>query len=223
VTLQHAAIVGNVEAMKLILDWVPHITMIASTDIGDAAPIHQAVLFGHMEATKLLLEREPLCLFLSNGYGQSILHLAAQEGHTALLQMLLRDYVPVATQLHNLDRETYRASLRARLPKFAAAIPNYEYWLKQYYEVQYIDIPDNHQWTAAHLAAHNGRVDILNLLRHHGSDSSLRNVDGYTAHELLHREHETSTRTPMHNGTILWERQVIESNSVRFGHSFGVG
>jgi len=42
---------------------VPHITMIASTDIGDAAPIHQAVLFGHMEATKLLLEREPLCLF----------------------------------------------------------------------------------------------------------------------------------------------------------------
>lgn len=208
-TLHHAAIVGNIEAMKLILDWAPHIIMVASTDAGESAPIHQAILCGHIEATKLLLEREPRCLFLPNAYGQAVLHMAAQEGHMALLQMLLQDYVPIATQVLALNREPYRASLEVRLQKFAEVVPNYEHWLKQYHDVEYIDVPDNHLRTAAHHAADNGHANILNLLAHHGSDLSLRNVEGYTAHELLYREHEPTIRM----GRGRCEGWVIQSGS----------
>jgi len=129
-TLHHAAIVGNVETMKLILDWVPRIIMIVTTDTDESGAVHQAAMLGHIEATKLLLDREPRLVFGPNAYGQAVLHIAAQSGNLAMMQMLLRDYLPTATRVFGVDRELYRVSLQTKLQKFAA-VPNYEHWLRQ--------------------------------------------------------------------------------------------
>ncbi|KAL3041036.1 hypothetical protein OYC64_011921 [Pagothenia borchgrevinki] len=139
--------------------------------------LHFAAQFGRINTCQRLLETITDSRLLNEGdeRGLTPLHLASKEGHTKMVQLLLRkgalfhsDYKDW-TCLHHAASEGYTQTMEILLSA----------------NIKLLDKTDEDGSTALHLAAKAGHVAAVRLLMARGADICLNNNDGSFLHEAL--------------------------------------
>ena len=107
-----------------------------------------------------------------NGQNQTVLMLAAYNGHTELVEALI-DRGGKVNHLDSVNRTALMYCSSGPFPETT------ELLLDNGADVNIID--NNEKWTALMFAAAEGQVDNVKLLLEHGADWKLKDIDGDTA------------------------------------------
>ncbi|MBN3276216.1 TRPA1 protein, partial [Polyodon spathula] len=146
------------------------------------SPLHFAagqVLFGRFNTCHRLLESVTDCRLLNEGdeTGMTPLHLASQNGHIKVVELLLRkgalflrDYKGW-TCLHYAAMEGYTQTMKILLET----------------NIKLIDKADEEGNTALHLAAREGHASSVSLLLSKGAEISLNKSEASFLHEAIHQ------------------------------------
>lgn len=157
--------------------------------------LHFAAQYGRINTCQRLLETITDSRLLNEGdeRGLTPLHLASKEGHTKVVQLLLRkgalfhsDYKGW-TCLHHAASEGYTRTMDILLAA----------------NLKLLDKTDEDGNTALHLAAREGHVAAVRLLLHRGADIILNKNDASFLHEALQ-----NGRKDVVNAVIDSERSV---------------
>ncbi|XP_041097088.1 transient receptor potential cation channel subfamily A member 1-like [Polyodon spathula] len=143
------------------------------------SPLHFAAGFGRFNTCHQLLEtmRDSRLLNEGDEKGMTPLHLASQNGHIKVVELLLRkgalflcDYKG-RTCLHYAAVEGYTQTMKILLEK----------------NINLIDKADEEGNTALHLAAREGHVSSVSLLLSKGAEISLNKSEATFFHEAIHQ------------------------------------
>jgi cytohesin len=140
-------------------------------------PLHRASWDGDPDVVRLLLERGA-DLKAKSVKHSTPLHIAAENGKFAVAQVLLLKHRSMA----------YRRDIDSQTPLHKASSGQYlniiELLLSFLEDRDDIDMQDNEQRTALHLAVDEGKVDALRLLLKHGACVYARNNNRRTPLDL---------------------------------------
>lgn len=176
--LHHSAAQGHYEIVSLLIE--------AGVDInirnyrGETA-LMQACQFGHWEVVLTLV------LFKANIHkmdylnGGTALHLAALNGHSRCIRILLADYIPSINKLYKFLKK--RSRIEECISESSEGTSLYEI----------INAPADGGVTALHMAALNGHVDSLHLLLDLGASMTEITVEDGTTIDLI-----GAGSTPLH-------------------------
>ncbi|XP_033856922.3 transient receptor potential cation channel subfamily A member 1-like [Acipenser ruthenus] len=143
------------------------------------SPLHFAAGYGRFNTCHQLLEtmRDSKLLNEGDENGMTPLHLASQNGHIKVVELLLRkgalflcDYKG-RTCLHYAAVEGYTQTMKILLEK----------------NIKLIDKADEDGNTALHLAAREGHVSSVSLLLSKGAEISLNKSEATFFHEAIHQ------------------------------------
>ncbi|XP_065915152.1 transient receptor potential cation channel subfamily A member 1-like [Dysidea avara] len=120
--LHDAAKNGNLKQVTLLLD---RGGMIVTTKDG-FSPLHYACFRGHLNVATKLLKRHPFQKDLVTNNGDTALHLAATNGHSAIVKLLLDNDVPIT---HNVQQASFLDIAMFKRDNCVATVAvNHERW-----------------------------------------------------------------------------------------------
>ncbi|XP_051785308.1 transient receptor potential cation channel subfamily A member 1b [Erpetoichthys calabaricus] len=143
------------------------------------SPLHFAAAFGRINTCQRLLERMKDTRLLNEGdeKGMTPLHLAAQNGHTRVVEILLRKGALFLcdhkgwTCFHYAAEEGYTQTMKILLET----------------NIKLMDKADEDGNTALHLAAREGHAAAVALLLDKGAEINLNKSEGSFLHEAIYR------------------------------------
>ncbi|EXJ68497.1 uncharacterized protein A1O5_08290 [Cladophialophora psammophila CBS 110553] len=170
-------------------------------------PIHFAVQTGNLNGVKFLLDKNPKCAHLCGEDGISPLWIAAQQGHTRIVKLLIDGYqadVNTAstdskrTPLHQASQNGHTEIVRILLDK--GALPDLRdsegvsplWTAAQKGSVETVNLlvsrpnveidamPTDIKRTALHQAAQGGHTEIVRVLLEHGANVDPKDLRGIT-------------------------------------------
>jgi ankyrin repeat protein len=180
-----------------------------------------------------------------DGMKLNALHLAAYNGHTAILGLLLKNGANVHadndgnwTALHSAAYKGHEAVLRLLLEHGAdihakdgtdctalhwAVLNGHEAALRLLLEHGAdVHAKNNKKWTALHLTASNGHETMLRLLVEHGADVHAKDDRDWTAlHFAAYNGHETVLRLLLKNGADVHAREQKNLTALYLANSAG--
>ncbi|WP_339048791.1 ankyrin repeat domain-containing protein [Candidatus Mesenet endosymbiont of Phosphuga atrata] len=134
----------------------------------DETPLHSAVIYGHTEIAKLLLDKE--ANIEASYYSKTPLHYAAEYGRTEIAQWLLDERADAEAKINNHQVPT---------PLHEAAMNGHtgvaELLLKHGVNV---DVENCYGETPLHKAVNNGHTKIVRLLLKYGASIKIRDFLG---------------------------------------------
>ncbi|KAI6680580.1 hypothetical protein NL676_034461 [Syzygium grande] len=175
--LHYSAAQGHHEIVSLLLESGVDINL---RNYRGQTALMQACQYGHWEVVQTLI------LFKANIHrsdylnGGTALHLAALNGHTRCIRLLLADYIPSKPDVWNILRR--RSNSEEPIAEFD------EHALSQV-----INRPSDGGITALHMAALNGHVESVQLLLNLGASVSVVTAEDGTTIDLI-----GAGSTPLH-------------------------
>ncbi len=133
-----------------------------------------AIEKGHLSTAEYLIKEAKADVNIGDKYNETALHLAAGDGHIETVKLLCESGAQV-------DRKHEKYFLRTPLQRASEEghISTVEYLIKE--AKADVNIADNFNDTALHLAAREGKSDIVNLLCEHGANIDGKGSEGRTA------------------------------------------
>ncbi|CAH1396913.1 unnamed protein product [Nezara viridula] len=205
--LHRAAEEGSVRAIKALLRVGVDVD---SFDQWRRTPAHVAATSGKLQALRALYHHGGADLELVDNRGDSLLHSAADRGHTEVVRWLLRHGVDVEVSGRGGWRPLHRASQQGHLetvrmlldngacPNMMAdvggtALHRAAWWDKL--EVAHlliarganIDVADNRSDTPLHMAAKLGHLEMVRLLLDCGANPAIADRSNMTPHDWAQR------------------------------------
>ena len=176
----------------------------------EVAPLYYAAMLGFRDLAECLIAKHPQHVTVRGGREVTPLHVAALEGHSDILSLLIEHGADLNGRGKFGDTPLNRASERGRLEagRFllnrgadvdvqceykntalaAAAARGYVEFAQILLEHgAMIDVRCELGRTPLHWAAINGRTEVVRLLLERGADTHVRDEDGKTASELALR------------------------------------
>lgn len=166
--LHMAARDGQVEIAKLLLQFGAESSV---TNINRRTPLHTAVQYGQLGMARLLLDHDHINA--SDRLGFTALHLAVKQGSIELVTLLLEAGAD-ANIANNKGFYPLHTFASFMTPKIAIG----ELLLQYDAEVNADTGIFNFQYTALHLAAYVGSVEVIELLIECGADISALSTRG---------------------------------------------
>ena len=146
---------------------------------------------GFDKAVELVLLEEDL--YSRNNYGQTALHLAAEQGHEVVVQLLIDREAVISVR----DEE---GSMLSHQPAWSSNQAATQLPPSEGADIV-VNIQNKNGETALHSAAHWGHEEVVQLLLSSGADATLRNDDGQTAlHCAAYRGHEEMVQLLLSSG-----------------------
>ena len=173
--LHYAAIWG----LHFIVDFliVKHSQNVNTRDFtGDATPLHLASSFGHLKATRMLIEHGA-DVTAQNEFGGTPLHLASQNGYEAVALVLIERGAGVEAQNNHGETPLHLAS-RNGDTEFARMLVE---------RGADVEARNKDGETPLQLASRTGLVEVARMLIERGADMAAPNKDGETALHLAFR------------------------------------
>ncbi|KAK1434768.1 hypothetical protein QVD17_00519 [Tagetes erecta] len=176
--LHHSAAQGHHEIVSLLIESGVDINL---KNYRGQTALMQACQYGHWEVVLTLV------LFKANIHktdclnGGTALHLAALNGHSRCIRILLADYIPSVPTFYKLVKK------RSKLQEFVSEANE----RTSLYEI--INRPADGGVTALHMAALNGHVDSLCLLLDLGASVNVVTLEDGTTIDLI-----GAGSTPLH-------------------------
>ncbi|XP_077977548.1 transient receptor potential cation channel subfamily A member 1-like [Glandiceps talaboti] len=153
-----AAIVGNVEESKRLLDSDP--SLLNSRDIIGATPLHYAVRYNHKDIVQELLSRKVDVNRKVPEYKVTALHLAARRNFTNIMRRLI-----------NNDCDINARDQNGMVPLHLSTQQGHSEATKLFlYVGADVNVRDSDQMTPLHYAAQRGDVMMCQLLLSYGAD-----------------------------------------------------
>lgn len=176
--LHQAALSGNVDIMRLLLD---HGAVVDIADSKNMRPLHYGSWQGHDGLVELLLLHHADVNQPASD-GNTPLHLASEHGHFCVVRKLLEAGADATLTNHH-----HRTPLdvacefgRIRVVELLLDSPTVQSLIDA---TPQLDNLDNERTTCLHLAARNGHVDIIKLLLEAGVDINRQTLQGTCLHE----------------------------------------
>ncbi|XP_067431652.1 ankyrin repeat and death domain-containing protein 1B [Thunnus thynnus] len=171
-TALHYAVAGkNTEAVQLLLQ---RRVKVDQKDKYGVAPIHLAAWFGSLEILKLLV-RSGAEQKIDNEEGQNIMHCAAINNHTEILEYIVDDL-----QMKELDKDDESGQRAFALAAEHGCVEMLELLMEPHYNMATMK-PNKRGDTPLHLAARKGHLDAVQLLLQSFDTRDEVNMDGETA------------------------------------------
>lgn len=148
---------GNHEALKMLLEKSPDLTI---KDNFSMTVLHHAIMIGDCDGMRMLLSTEDAPINAKNAYGETPLILAAKEGDTSIVNLL----ISYDKQKFSKDRLRQTIDLKSEKVK--------------------LDEKDSNGKTALMHAAESGHKDAVNSLVNAGVNTKEQDNDGNTALDL---------------------------------------
>ncbi|XP_077601127.1 ankyrin repeat and death domain-containing protein 1A-like [Stigmatopora nigra] len=171
-TALHYAVAGkNKEAVELLLR---RRVQVDQRDKFGVAPIHLAAWFGSLEILKLLV-RAGAEQKVENEEGLNILHCAAINNHTAIV-----DYIVNDLQMKELDKDDQSGYCAFAMAAEHGCLQMLKMLMEPDYDMATMK-PNKKGDTPLHLSARNGHLDTVQLLLHCFDIQDEVNTEGETA------------------------------------------
>uniref|UniRef100_A0A4W4E7P5 Death domain-containing protein n=1 Tax=Electrophorus electricus TaxID=8005 RepID=A0A4W4E7P5_ELEEL len=180
--LHYAVACKNVEAVDLLL------RRRAKLDLPDkygVTAIHLAAWFGSLEILKLLVqsgadqrvetEVSLIILNIKHYYGMNMMHCAAVNDHTEIVQYIVKDL-----QMRELDKEDHHGSRPFAVAAEHGRVTMLQMMMEEDYKMATMEGNQNGD-TPLHLAARNGHLEAMQLLLESFAIRNEVNHDGETA------------------------------------------
>ena len=140
----------------------------------DFANIAKSIIVGDIDSVQLFLNKNPNLVF-ENEFGETLLHLAADNSQYDIVKLLLSLKACPNTQNSigesPLHVSIFRSDSKiAKLLLFKGANPN---------------LQNNNKETCLHYAVQYKEVGLISTLLHYGADSSIKNIHGLSAWDVL--------------------------------------
>jgi ankyrin repeat protein len=148
--------------------------------------VHEAVAIGDLHRVIQFLDADPALIRVPSHDGWTLLHMASYFGHADIVHLLLSRGADVNERSANdLNNTPLHSALAGRRFAIAQLLVEHE---------TDVNASNRRGWTALHLAASAGNLDMVKYLMQHGAKAGLRNVDGLTPADLaLERGYPTVT------------------------------
>ncbi|XP_023733862.1 probable E3 ubiquitin-protein ligase XBOS32 isoform X1 [Lactuca sativa] len=176
--LHHAAAQGHHEIVSLLIESEVDINL---RNYRGQTALMQACQYGHWEVVMTLVLYKANIHKTDHLNGSTALHLAALNGHSRCIRILLADYIPSISKFYKLIKK------RSRIQEFVSESNEGN----SLYEI--INKPADGGVTALHMAALNGHVDSLHLLLDLGASVNEVTVEDGTTIDLI-----GAGSTPLH-------------------------
>ena len=173
----------------------------------DAVPLYYAARLGFRELAEYLIAKHPEHVNARGGVEETSIHVAALEGHSDILSLLIEHGADVNGRGRNSNTPLLQASAKANLEAGqmllnhgadiearnnfkntalirAAARSHAEFARMLLERGAMIDARGGDGKTSFHLAVENGRTEVVRLLLECGADTDLRDNNGDTPSEL---------------------------------------
>ncbi|KAK9697489.1 hypothetical protein RND81_08G040800 [Saponaria officinalis] len=178
--LVSAARDGDLQEAKALLDYNPRLVKYSTFGVRNS-PLHYSAAQGHHEIVSLLLETG-VDINLRNYRGQihradylnggTALHLAALNGHTRCIRLILADYIPSIPNIWNILKK--KSKIEYERTDFNSSALH-----------QVINKPADGGITALHMAALNGHFEAVQLLLELGASVTETTVEDGTTIDLI--------------------------------------
>ncbi|GMY20760.1 protein accelerated cell death 6 [Fagus crenata] len=154
----HAAVINRpkIDFVSKLLEKFPN--AISEGDACGRIPLHYAAHYGDLEAVELFLEKTISLAYKKDGEGMSSLHISAKVGHVNVMRTLFTKCPYTLELLDNKNRTALHLAVES------GNIDAVEIFLKKKASQDMINEQDEEGNTSLHLAAINGRYEILTML-----------------------------------------------------------
>ncbi|KLO78830.1 ankyrin [Fusarium fujikuroi] len=142
--------------------------------------LHLAAYFGSLAETQILLLESDTDL--KDGCNRTALSYAARNGHSAVVELLLKNGANIDWRDSSLETALFRACIGGHAATAAILLEN---------NAQ-VDLDDDEGQTPLSFAAEFGHINIVQLLLANGADPYRRDMEGETALSLAVREGHTA-------------------------------
>ncbi|KAL4571318.1 hypothetical protein LXL04_018076 [Taraxacum kok-saghyz] len=176
--LHHAASQGHHEIVSLLIESEVDINL---RNYRGQTALMQACQYGHWEVVMTLVLYKANINKTDHLNGATALHLAALNGHSRCIRILLADYIPSISKFYKLVKK------RSRILDFVSESSEGNTLC------EIINKPADGGVTALHMAALNGHVDSLHLLLDLGASVNEVTVEDGTTIDLI-----GAGSTPLH-------------------------
>lgn len=169
--LQRAAIAGNLQLVKLLVQNRANLTALSNNQFGDL-PIHLAVAYGHQNIVGWMLDNG-VPVDIRNRLGATSLHSAAHNNRLEIARLLLDKGAAVNAKVINSDNRTPLHE--------AAAIGStdlVQLILDRGADISAVTSDENQ--TPLHWAEKEGQIRTAELLIQRGADTTARDINGKT-------------------------------------------
>ena len=169
-------------------------------------PLHYAAFCGLHEIAKTLAIDCPKDVNSRSFDDASVpLHLALDNRHVDLAQMLIERGTDVSAQRENRSTALHLASWNGHVDLARMIVER----------GANVSAPEKDGWTSLHLASWNGHVDLARMLIEHGADVSAQKEDGSTAlHLALQSGHVDLARMLVEHGAGVSARTRDRSRAL---------
>ena len=189
---------GNLIEVAALIQSDPGAVRARKSDWYNATPLHHASYHNQHNITVTLLQHGA-DVDSKAGNGWTPLHLAAQEGHFAMVKAI---WERSSSSLHDVTNDG-RTALYIASDKGHTDIVS---WILQQDNIN-VDAATNRDWTPLHAAALAGHSDVVDLLLTHKANINARHNNGSTPLHLACQTGDLNTVLTLmrHNPTLIFD------------------
>ena len=219
---------GNPKALRQILA-TGKVDVNASMEIKDQAdnsgtftPLQMVLMCkpgsdkeSHFEMAKILLAAGAKKDVISSNTGNTILHLAAQSGNCAMVDLLLDSKGDIETNATQVNNQTPL--------HLATSARQYQVGKRLLTRGANIEAREKGGWTSLHIAAHSGYTEIVQLLLGSSADVNATNVFCHIIKGIKHLKGGMARCFDKSSGEEVWPRNYPIHNSTALHYAIQAG
>ncbi|BBH04870.1 Ankyrin repeat family protein [Prunus dulcis] len=186
-----AAKQGDMDVLNVLMEAHPELTM--TVDLSNTTALHTAATQGHTEVVNFLLEAGSSLATIARSNGKTALHSAARNGHLVVVKALLEKEPGADGTSHGSKGQNLEM-----MEELIKADPSL------------INMADNKDNTALHIATRKGRAEIVKLLLEHSeTDTKAVNKSAETALDTAEKTGNSDIKA------FLQERGVQSAKEIK--------